>query len=75
MTPDELAAKIDLALERGLDLSSELRAKDPEGKPAISVKELTDLLKVAIEYYSQRKESTGLEWGKALSGKGNNGGG
>jgi hypothetical protein len=69
MTAEELAAKIDMALERGLDLSSELRAKDPEGKPAISVKELTDLLKVAIEYYSQRRESPETpKWGAALGG-------
>ena len=69
MTPDELAAKIDEAMERGLNLSGELRAKDPEGKPAISVKELTDLLKVCTEWYSTRKAS-GEQWGGALNPKG-----
>lgn len=61
MTPDELAEKLDKALDQALIMCQ-------------SAKEYTDLLKVAIEYYAKRRESTDGAYGKALTRGSQNGG-
>jgi hypothetical protein len=61
MTPEELETKIDRALDAAIGCCT-------------SAKEYTDLLKVAVEWYSQRQAHTGGGYGKALTRGAQNGG-
>ena len=67
-TPAKLESLIDTAITDLLSLSKDLRAKEADGKPAISPKELTDALKVAVEYWSLKRPQVVESWGLALNG-------
>lgn len=66
MTPQDLETAIDHAVGKLLKLADGLEAKDENSKPAITPKELTEAIKVAVDYLEQRKSSSGGDWGKAL---------
>ena len=70
-THAKLESLIDTAITDLLSLSKDLRAKETDGKPAISPKELTEAIKVAVEYWDKKRPSSVESWGTALnSGKG-----
>lgn len=73
MTPEELESTIDGALTKLLALCDGLAAKDEHSKPAITPKELTEAIKVAVDYWAQRKPSSGGAWGEALTKPANGG--
>ena len=62
----DLEKQIDRAVEHLLSLSGELRAKDPDGKPAITPKELTEAIRVAVEYFKEKRGAGDPGWGSAL---------
>lgn len=62
MTTDELAERLDKALDQALTLCT-------------SAKEYADILKIGVEYYSKRRETTDGAYGKALTRGSANGGG
>ena len=61
MTPTELEEKLDKAFADAIGLCTE-------------PKQYTELLKVAVEYYAKRRESTDGVYGKALGRGVTNGG-
>lgn len=65
--PDRLEGLIDTAITDLLSLSKDLRAKDADGKPAISPKDLTEALKVAVEYWSLKRGGVDEGWGSKLA--------
>lgn len=66
MTPEALEAAIDKAIDKLLKLADGIEARDENSKPAITPKELTEALKVCVDYWAQRRPSSEGEWGKNL---------
>lgn len=63
---DSLGAQIDQAVSDLLSLSGDLRAKDVDGKPAITPKELTEAIRVASEWWDKKRGAGQEAWGSAL---------
>lgn len=70
MTPDQLEADLDAAFARGLqDLAEGEKATLADGKPAFTMKEQTEYLKAATDYWLAKRGPTGQnapKWGEAL---------
>ena len=62
----DLEKQIDQAVEHLLSLSGELRAQGPDAKPAITPKELTEAIRVAVEYFKEKRGAGDPGWGSAL---------
>jgi hypothetical protein len=65
-TPTSLESLIDNAITDLLSLSKDLRAKEADGKPAISPKELTEAIRVAVEFWDKKRGSAEDGWGSKL---------
>ncbi len=69
-TPDEIAEMIEEAFARELaEITAGRAATTPDGKPASSMKERTELLKAAVEYWDKRRPvavESGPRYGEAL---------
>lgn len=63
---DPLETQIDRAVSDLLSLSGDLRAKDPDGKPAITPKELTEAIRAAVEWFREKRGAGQETWGNAL---------
>lgn len=74
MTPDALETLIADAFETELKAIQEGRAATtPDGKPAASMKERTELLKAAVEFWTAKKGGTAVEYGAKLVNGGSRG--
>lgn len=71
MTPEQLKAAITEGFETALATKDGLKAMTPDGKPSTSLKEYTEVLKAASEWYKVVGEiPEGQKWGAALTGNG-----
>lgn len=75
MTADQLEKLMDDAFKQGLKQAEHLNAVDGDGKARVTLKEITELLKVGVEYLAAKRPANVDSWGTALTGKGNGGAG
>lgn len=70
MTADDLESLIAETFETELRaIQSGAAAMTPDGKPASSMKERTELLKAAVEFWAQKRPVAVDSWGTALNGR------